>query len=251
MWENNFNAFVTHETLLDDIPCVCVFHTITSGLKALAQLVATAAVEIGNPLPIIIRCSDIRNSVDFKTDCRKVLRTIFGEGDLLIPLHKQHAYSYRDGVHLSVYTSLVAGAFDFVWLHEYGHLLMGHLLTGPSHKVEFEADEFAVSTMFGAVEKFPKYEEFRVAQPELFVALVEFERTLYFFGAALSLSVLCLFDLFRKGDSPTHPPGEARVNNLAKRFPTIDIRSFVRNVHHALNPTLRDFWNVMSMPRVP
>jgi hypothetical protein len=54
MWENNFDAFVTHETLLDDIPCVCVFHTITSGLKALAQLVATAAVQIGNPLPIII-----------------------------------------------------------------------------------------------------------------------------------------------------------------------------------------------------
>lgn len=246
MWDNNFNAFVKRETLLANIPCICVFHTITSGLKALADLVATAIVEIGDPLPIVIRCSDIRKEPSFKTDCRNVLQAIFGEGNLLIPLHEKHAYGRRDSMHLYLHTYFVSGAFDFVWLHEYGHLLLGHLLKGPSHRVEFEADEFAAATMFRAVETFPKYEMARAEEPEVVQDLVEFDRTLYIFGAALALSVLCLFDLFRMGDSPTHPPGKARVHNIAKRYPAIDILSFVRNVHQALNPTLEDYWSVTA-----
>lgn len=246
MWDNNFNAFVKRETLLDNIPCICVFHTITSGLKTLAHLVATAVIELGDPLPIVIRCRDMRNDASFKTDCREVLRAIFGEGDLLIPLHKEYAYGYRDAIHMYLYTQLVSGAFDFVWLHEYGHLLLGHLLTGPSHRVEFEADEFATATMFRAVETFPKYEMVRAAQPEMIEDLVHFDRTLYLCGAALSLSVLCLFDLFRMGDSPTHPLGKARVHNIAKRYPEIEILNFVRNVHQALNPTLGDYWSVTA-----
>ena len=158
VWDNNFNAFVNCETLLDNIPCICVYHTIVSGLKTLAHIVATAIVNLGDPFPILIQCNDIRNDASFKTDCREVLRAIFGEGELLIPLHREHAFGNRDTFHMYVYTYLVSGAFDFVWLHEYGHLLLGHLLSGPSHRVEFEADQFAAATMFRAVEKFPKYE---------------------------------------------------------------------------------------------
>ncbi len=246
IWDNNFNAFVTGETLLDNIPCVCVYHTITSGLKSLAAVVATAIIELGDPFPIIIRCKEIRHENSFKADCRKALQSILGEGDLLVPLSEQHVFGSQDQMQMYIYTSIIAGAFDFVWLHEYGHLLLGHLLEEASHRVEFEADEFAAATMFSAVEKFPKFETLRATQPEVVEELVQLERKFYLWGAALSLSVMCLFDLFQESESPTHPPGKARVKNIAKRYPEIDILNFVRNVHHALNPTLQDYWGVST-----
>lgn len=244
MWDNNFNAFVNQQTLLGNIPCVCVFHTLVSGLKALAHLVGTAIIELGNPLPIVIRCKAIRSEAGFKTDCRKVLKTIFGEGDMLISLNEDYCFGRQDKHHMFVYTCLTAGAFDFVWLHEYGHLLLGHLLKGPSHKVEFEADEFAIRTIFGAVETFPKMEVIGAAHPGILKDYIKLERTLYLSGAALSLSVLCLFDLFGQGASSTHPLGEDRVQNVAKLYPEFDLLNFVRNVHCALNPTLEEYWGV-------
>lgn len=119
-------------------------------------------------------------------------------------------------------------------------------MEGPSHHVEFEADEFAAATMFRAVEKFPKYEILRATQPEIVDDLVQLERTFYICGASLSLSVLCLFDLFQEGESSTHPPGKSRVQNIAKRYPEIDILNFVRNMHQALDPTLQDYWGVST-----
>ena len=246
IWDNNFNAFVTGETLIDDIPCVCVYHAITSGLKSLAAVVSTAIIQLGDPFPVVIRCKEIRNENSFKTDCRKALQSIFGEGDLLIPISKQHAFGSQDQMQMYFYSMIVSGAFDFVWLHEYGHLLLGHLLEGPSYHVEFEADEFAAVTMFNAVEKFPKFEILRATQPEIVEDMLQLERTFYLYGAALSLSVLCLFDLFQKSESSTHPPGKARVQNIAKLYPEIDILNFVRNVNQALDPTLQDYWDVST-----
>jgi len=245
-WGNNFNAFVMRETLLGNIPCICVYHTITSGLKALTDLVATAIIEIGDPLPIVINCKNIRNDTTFKADCRKALMAIFGEGELLIPLHKQHVYRYRGSTQFSLYANLTAGAFDFVWLHEYGHLLLGHLLKERSHHIEFEADKFSVTTLFQCFNWFPKYEELRATDPETLEKLIDFDRTFYLFGAGLSLSVLCLFDLFHTEDSLTHPTGKARIDNIAKLYPQIDIMSFIRNVYHAINPTLREYWGVTA-----
>lgn len=117
IWDNNFNAFVTGETLLDDIPCVCVYHAITSGLKSLSAVVATAIIEFGDPFPVVIRCKEIRHENSFKTDCRKALQSILGEGDLLVPISKQHAFGSQDQIQMYFYTLLVSGAFDFVWLH--------------------------------------------------------------------------------------------------------------------------------------
>jgi hypothetical protein len=241
-WQNEFQAFVRHETLLDDIPCICAFQTISVSMKALAHLVATAVVRLGDPFPVVIECAGLCNDDSFKADCRAVVSAILGKGDLHIPLNRRHASeNMRNPVRVAIYGSLVAGACDFVWLHEYGHLVMGHLLTPQSHKIEFEADSFASVTMFRAVEKFPKYEGLAEDDRKF---MIEFDRTFYLLGAALSLTVLCMFDLFDPRESLTHPAGMARVRNLAAQCPSIDIVAFVSNAQQALNPTLKGNWNL-------
>lgn len=45
----------------------------------------------------------------------------------------------------SLIVRVMTGAQHFVWHHEFGHLLRGHLERRPSHQVEREADEFAAA----------------------------------------------------------------------------------------------------------
>ncbi len=116
---------------------------------------------------------------------------------------------------------MVAGAQDFVWFHEYAHLLLGHLVVGSCPEVENEADLFA-STIIAELSRWNGF---------------------FSVGMVVMLMILVLMET-QKGTpvTRTHPIAGIRLLTALSPFEESErlvLRELVDAVQSALGPVLR------------
>jgi hypothetical protein len=197
VYGTEFNAFVSKETTLD-LPCVSVYEHLIVAIEHFLDVVMNAIIQITREgkasvaEPTVLRERG-RNS-SFVKACSECLDMILCRRDVVV--HDNNLCISRSLPEMQLPFRLMAGgATDFVWNHEYGHLLMGHLLLGASHKVEFEADMFAWKTLSS------RYDDHDSAP------------FWYLLGGLSLLTVLTIVELILKDDpSPTHPSAQSRLN---------------------------------------
>ncbi len=129
-----------------------------------------------------------------------------------------------------LHLATVSGAQDFVYYHELGHLLMGHLAIGQSQRVEFEADQFARLVVGNTHTDNEGAYGWRVV------------------GAAIPLVLLAVLaaKAGNSSGSPTHPASRERVLAFARSFKEPNaslILAYARGIAAACNPALERWWN--------
>lgn len=150
LFDLEFNAFVSEDTIIDGIPCVCV-HT---SLPELAEFYTNLFLCVLIPEKVQSRMqleSDKAfnhkvKSREFVWSCVSGFLALLGATTELgmVPkyqftkIHPQLTYEFLTSLH---------GSSGFVGLHEFGHLLMGHLEKIYDPSLELEADAFAAKTL--------------------------------------------------------------------------------------------------------
>jgi hypothetical protein len=127
---------------------------------------------------------------------------------------------------------LGSGSVGMVWLHEFGHLLQGHLHSPESHQIELDADRFA----------FTLYAHVWAANPN---------GIWYCLGA---LTVLVVIDIIetvnRIEETKSHPSARRRLSAAVNIHNRTDPKQgaigyyYICALATLISPTLRRKWNV-------
>lgn len=128
---------------------------------------------------------------------------------------------------LPMLLAAVDGAQSFVWFHEYGHLLKGHLRRRPSPTIEFEADDFAIVVTGNPTQK-------KGLSSWAFLGVV-----------FLFLALIAIEERNGGGAHESHPPARERLQRLLQRIERSN-RVFTRTAMSAaaaLNTVLEAKWD--------
>jgi hypothetical protein len=143
---NDFNAFVGRETLIGNLPCVCIYENLLTASQFFLDIVMRQVLRLDSPykaeLLAVDELENVGSQPGFITVCRSVFDMILGRKEWA-SIEPSYLLS-RSWPEMQLPCHLMFfGATDFVRLHEYGHLLRGHLLKQQTYDIEFQADEFA------------------------------------------------------------------------------------------------------------
>jgi len=202
-FEVEFNAFVGKELLVDNIPCVCVHESLPTASRSFIDVLSGGmfhfnpdrnGVELRNLSELI----EISRDKKFMEVCKTCMEMIFGRSTGAVLYEKYLASLSTPELFLPVRT-ITTSAHYFVWLHEYGHLLMGHLLREPCHEVEYEADNFA----------------WRVVEAK--AAGNPHQGPYLRFGAFSMLNIFQLIEIVQNSiESESHPTARKRIRRLIR-----------------------------------
>ena len=119
------------------------------------------------------------------------------------------------------------GGWDFVWLHEYGHLLLGHLDRPTGQNVEYEADSFAIR----ALALNPLCQQ----RPEVFPLIC--------MGVITLLLVIHILQVSQDhAESETHP---STMSRLYRYLGDQELKwMMARRIVAALRPACRSRWDI-------
>jgi len=197
IYGTEFNAFVGQETDLDDIPCVSVYeHLIIATerfldvvLKGLIRQTSAGSVTVAEPEDLKSAGKDSK----FMDACEESLSAVLCRTDIIV--HDPDMLLSRTWPEMQLpFRMIAAGATDFVWNHEYGHLLMGHLQRGSCHQVEYEADAFAWKVQLSKYDWHPDASFW------------------YLLGGISILTLFIMIEAITKdGPSESHPSGKNRL----------------------------------------
>lgn len=229
-----FNAFVSRESLVDGVPCICIYEILKTVTDFFPHLILPVILkEAQGAIDVMpsAECQVLASQPDFMFSLKSCFDALFGGFDYIAVLR-----CIRTSSHLSmgkeIRTLIAEGAQDFIAYHEYGHLLGGHFAIGPCRKVEDEADFFAIL---------------------MITSKGNFSDEFWFFRllGAVSLHILLLILEQKYGEvnDSTHPSARDRMwllmeaLNLAVNSSVVPIlRSYVENIVTACNPTLKMGW---------
>lgn len=163
LFDMEFNAFVSKQTVFNGQPYVCVYQQLFAASTAFSNVVLPALFCTNERGEVTVASEQElqRRSVEhgFMDACKIPLQVVFSE--------RQHAQgscpSFDPTAGDWFYRHLIlSGTVDFVWYHEYGHLLMGHLEREPALDLEFEADAFAARALLATFHEKPEAAHWRV-----------------------------------------------------------------------------------------
>lgn len=199
IWGKEFQAFVSGASRFGGIPHVCEYASLDMVLDVFVDVSGGGIFEISNDELTIRDASEIASHypVDSTPEVLKeVLNFARGAGDAVLWYDPDITFRSRFPSHLTLGQSMTFGAQEFVRSHEWGHFLMGHLLTGPCPKVEFEADLFATRTL-------------SVREGNGLIV-----------GAAFTVFLLAILEGIRRPEAnKTHPPATQRLTEFVLSVP--------------------------------
>jgi hypothetical protein len=226
-----FNGFIKVNKKLNNLAFVCVYQHLYKCLEVFIDNVALmACVEINSN--VFDFAKDIpTNSVDFDKKVEQNLKNSF---DMLFGINadaemyetKTLTFSQR---YPDLFNSTIILSERFVWYHEYGHLLLGHLRIGACHKIEFEADEFA----FSVINKVTKESN---------------NNQIVGWTIRGIILLFVLFEIIEKyhniNDSYSHPTSRERLNTIFKYIDKGTPDIYLNNVVKICNPILRKYYKI-------
>lgn len=227
LFEPDFNAFVSGETVVDSLPAVCVYAHLHDSLQEFVDMVAPVVLVYGG----VATPDDVAKHASkflFRTTCIECLELICGRLNMpatnVEPNVERLSKSSQDGV---MYLDLITGGgWSFVWFHEYGHLLMAHLAQGPCHDVELEADAFAaraLSSMFAQLN----------ANAFGWVSV----------GVVFTFVAIHIIEVVnRLSASSSHPPAHVRLGRYVGN--NIFLRLVAESIVAACQPAVERRWNI-------
>jgi hypothetical protein len=228
-WELEFNAFMGGDSVIDGLPCICIYEALLSACNVFIDCVAPAAIDFG-----------IKSRARSMSDCRALgcqstfierlhtcLRLLLGESN-----YSFGAEAELDSKTNNTILAMTEGSVQAVWFHEFGHLLLGHLEQPESHKIEFEADKFALKVMAADGQNSPFL---------IWLGL----------GGITSLVLIHVIETIKCADEGrSHPSGrrriEAAVDFWEEANPSLARagRSYLQSLAAVCDPTLQQHWGV-------
>ncbi|HXU40299.1 MAG TPA: hypothetical protein VN937_28335 [Blastocatellia bacterium] len=198
---NEFDAFVTRLKMLDDVPAVCMFEQLIASTTDFIDVVMMRVLVQKSESEVDIaeqeRWDTIGKDAAFVENLGGAIDMILARRDWVS--HPSNFLLSRSGPQMPLSASLMfMGAADFVRRHEYGHLLRGHLNQPQHPRIEFEADNFAMTVM---------------ASKELYGA------SFWYKAGAIAVIVMLMIGEAIDGPSPagTHPHARDRLAALLSR----------------------------------
>jgi hypothetical protein len=207
VFDLEFNAFVTGDSIIGDIPCVC-FHT---SLPELAEFFTNLFLSALIPeniegrirLPSDEILNNKANNSEFIASCVSGFRGLLGTSSeiLIVPqcyfskLHPQLTFDFL---------TALKGSSSFVGLHEFGHFLMGHLEKTYVPSLELEADAFAARILVKTAKNWPELQ---------WIAL----------GLATIFSILEMIEVLNPTALETHPKATDRLAALENEIQGINL----------------------------
>ncbi|MCJ7761269.1 hypothetical protein MUP59_09055, partial [Candidatus Bathyarchaeota archaeon] len=145
LFDLTFNAFVEEKTLVDGvIPCVCMYELLITASDFFIDFTLAAAISFVSGMARSTeqwRCRELGAQPSFQEELKQCIDLVLG---MSVSVDLKYGDLLRSNPDMLLpFMIMSAGASRFVWYHEYGHLLMGHLNVGACHEVEFAADRFA------------------------------------------------------------------------------------------------------------
>ncbi|WP_157088152.1 hypothetical protein [Bradyrhizobium jicamae] len=143
-WDWEFNAFMGKATLIDDLPCICIYESLLSACDAFLDCIAPVAINFGSKTRArpTSDCEAMGSESEFMERLHSCLRLLLGESNYGLASKDEIERKSRNTI-----MAMTEGSVQMVWFHEFGHLLLGHLEQPESHTIEFEADRFALSVI--------------------------------------------------------------------------------------------------------
>lgn len=208
-----FNAFVGRETLIDGLPCICVYEQLIAAAEAFLDVVMRQVLRPSGAGRVSVvdenQWERIGSQPAFRAACRSAIEMVLARTDVAVN-EADHTLSGSWPEMQLQWLLMSSGAADFVRWHEYGHLLMGHLLSEPGHSLEFEADHFAYEVVANSYAK---------------TAGASFWSKV---GALGVLVMILLIELIeQRPPSKTHPPAQKRIAALLRDGKDESINLFI------------------------
>lgn len=223
LFDMEFNAFVSKHTVFNGRPYVCVYEQLFAAATALCSVVLPCLFWTNQRGEVTVASEHElqRRSVeqDFMDACKMALQVVFSERDSAQVSYPRFDPTATDWFYRNL---MLSGATDFVWYHEYGHLLMGHLEREPALDLEFEADNFAARALLATFHEKPEAAHWRVT------------------GAIGMLMVLLILE-GRQPTHGTHPSAPARLQRVQDHYEGLFI-PVANGIATLCNPSLHDSW---------
>ena len=228
--EMDFNAFVSRRSEIRNVPSVTFSDLLHASLQNLIMSTLQVAVDFSPDGTADVRSVEeagaLARTPVFREALRASIQMLLCESariDLPVSI-RTFGGSRRS--QLMPIMQAVAAAQNFVWFHEFGHILKGHLLGGPCPQYEYEADAFAVAV---------------TTDPTAPRGML----TWSFLGVVLLLLALRILER-RYGDSPsdTHPPVLDRLSQILGRIEqrNLTFSRIAASATAAFNAVLNDHW---------
>ncbi len=228
-WDFEFNAFVTGASLIDEIPCICVYETLLSTCAAFLHCIVPFVLDFKEKAKL----ADIKDAEamgkqpDFINELHDCITMAMGKTNFV----KQGAVETEKNTYSTVHV-MVEASVQFVWYHEFGHLLQGHLAQPQSNQLEFDADSFA----FRIIAHEPKDQSL-----DIWFAL----------GSLMPLVIIDILETVSQlHEAQSHPAAKLRIERGVHAFKTDNPRAvrpalgYLRSLAAVCNPTLKSHWGV-------
>ncbi len=232
-FEPKFNAFVTSSSLLlGDVPAICVNEQLLAVCDVFVHYTFPKIFNFGERSKPIKQdlAKELGNNPDNIMSLENIFRMLIGvSGTAPSPENEKN-------VALNMTLSLVVeSSVQFVWYHEFGHFLLGHLESSHSHKNEFEADSFAYQTLLHVASDIYGVGKFWVL-----------------FGGIVPLLLIDLLEkILRIESQSSHPSGIDRIDSwlqLTKRVVNQRqfslIIEFIQSLYEFCKPTIKKNYSI-------
>lgn len=229
-WDLEFNAFVTGESEFDGLPGVCIYEVLLTSCQAFTSFVVPAVFDFEGrtaKLADTKKLELVANNAEFVDRLTGCLQFLLCEDADRRLAGEIGSYALQRILDL-----ITTGSAGMVWLHEFGHLLQGHLRMPESHQIEFDADRFA----------FTLYAYEASTQPH---------GIWYFFGALATVFLLDILEtVHRAKESKSHPLARSRMRAALEVLMEIapaweyTAYAYVCCLATVVNPTLQKRWAV-------
>ncbi|WDI43371.1 hypothetical protein [Bremerella sp. P1] len=152
LFERQMNAFFSPSLGILGVPVVCVYPQLEKTIDLVANLLCYCFVQLEDyatePDRIEDKLKRIARRDDIRFVTREVVRLARCEtiGGIVYPTCTASGET-ADFRSLLEYRLLALAAIQFVWFHEFGHVLLGHTGQGPSKEFELQADAFALAVL--------------------------------------------------------------------------------------------------------
>lgn len=229
LFDLEFNAFLTGDSLIEDIPSVCIYSIVPELAEFFTNLFLSCLVvndrEHRVAFPSLVDLSNYANKPGFNKSCLSGFKGILGEifEVFIVPKH----YFSKLHPRLTVeFLSALHGLSSFVKFHEYGHLLMGHLEREPSPSLELEADAFAARVLVKTAKN-------------------NWELQWIALGIAILFNILEIIEVLNPTDAMTHPKAVDRLSIIEEEFQGIKIAETAFACELMWSPLIETF-NVLN-----
>jgi hypothetical protein len=196
-----FNARVARISRVNNVPCVLVYYHTFLTIRALMELALGGLFDGSKRVLPAYDAGEAGKRTVFMRALKKVLDAAWSAAKDVGEIPEEMGFGSGRRNTLREFSLALRGGIDFVWLHEYAHIVLGHAETDRSADEELAADTLALEALVAQCASNPTWKRWVVI------------------GANLTLSLVELMDRMRPGPSGVHPTASVRLVNLVETAP--------------------------------